>query len=180
MKKKLHIDMKAFLNKKENLALITMAVVLCAGLTISKVGNEIPLHDGDVLVDSQTTTQKEEQSNGQNAEDLETKRASLDLERNQLIATLDETIQHSGNKAEQKNAVKEKEELMSYMEQEIAIEGILHTKNLPDCLVIVTDQTVTVTVDEQDLKQNTVTKICTVVMTETGRTADKIIIQSLY
>ena len=55
------------------------------------------------------------------------------------------------------------------MEQEIAVENIIRTKNLPECLVIITDSSVTVTVDEQELKQNVVAKICNVVMEETGR-----------
>ena len=172
--------MKNFLHKKENLALITMAVVLCTGLVLTNVKDQIPLHDGDVLVDSRTVSEETAAETEDTASTLEQKRAALDLERNELVAAFDETIKNSASEAEQKNAMKQKEQLTTYMEQEIAIEGILDTKNLPDCLVIITESTVNVTVDEQDLKQNMVTKICNVVMTETGRTADKIIIQSLY
>ena len=172
--------MKKFLHKKENLALITMAVVLCTGLVLTNVKDQIPLHDGDVLVDSRTVSEETAAETEDTASTLEQKRAALDLERNELVAAFDETIKNSASEAEQKNAMKQKEQLTTYMEQEIAIEGILDTKNLPDCLVIITESTVNVTVDEQDLKQNMVTKICNVVMTETGRTADKIIIQSLY
>ncbi|MBR3786298.1 MAG: SpoIIIAH-like family protein [Firmicutes bacterium] len=180
MRRKFHFDIKGFLNKKENLALLTMAVVLCAGLVLTNVKNQIPLHDGDVLVDSKAVTEETASEGLTEASTLEQKRANLDLERNQLIAAFDETIKNSASDAEKKNAIKQKEQLAGYMEQEVAVEGILSTKNLPDCLVIITDSTVTVTVDEQDLKQNMVTKICSVVMTETGRSADKIIIQSLY
>ena len=174
MRKRFHFDIKGFLNKKENLALLTMAVVLCAGLVLTNVKNQIPLHDGDVLVDSQTAVETSKEEEGKPST-LDQKRASLDLERNELIAAYDETIKNSASEAEKKNAVEQKEQLSKYWEQEIAIEGILNTKNLPASMVIITDKTVTVTVDEQDLKQNTVTKICNVVMTETGRTADKII-----
>ena len=66
------------------------------------------------------------------------------------------------------------------MEQEVAAENKIKAKNLPDCLVIISDSTVTVTVDEQNLKQNMVAKICNIVMEETQRTADKIVIQSSY
>ena len=180
MRKKIHFDIKGFLGKKENLALLTMAFVLCAGLVLTNVKNQIPLHDGDVLVDSQTVAEETQAEVEDTASTLEQKRAALDLERNDLIAAYDETIANSSSDAEKKNAVKQKEKLTGYMEQEVAIEGILSTKNLPASLVMITDNTVTVTVDEQDLKQNVVTKICNVVMTETGRTADKIIIQSLY
>lgn len=180
MKRKFQFDIKGFLNKKENLALLTMAVVLCTGLVLTNVKSQIPLHDGDVLVDSKAVTQETQATNTENTPDLDQKRAAYDLERNELIAALNETINHTGSDAEKKNAMKQKEKLTKYMEQETAIEGILETKNLPDCLVIITESTVNVTVDEQDLKQNIVTKICNVVMMETGRTADKIIIQSLY
>ena len=178
MKKKFTFDIKAFLHRKENLALMTMAVVLCTGLALTNVKGQIPLHDGDVLVDSKTVT--EEPKEEEEEATLEQKRANLELERNQLIAAFDETIKNSASEEEKKNAMKQKEQLIKCMEQEIAIEGIIDTKNLPDSLVIITENTVNVTVDEQDLKQNIVTKICNVVMTETGRTADKIIIQSLY
>lgn len=180
MRKKFHFDIKTFFNKKENLALITMAVVLCTGLALTNVKSQIPLHDGDVLVDSRAVTEETATVAENETSTLDQKRANLDLERNNLIAGYDETIKNSSSEAEKKNAIKQKEQLTEYMEQEIAIEGILSSKNLPPSFVIITDSTVTVTVDEQDLKQNTVTKICNVVMTETGRTADKIIIQSLY
>lgn len=180
MKKRILCNIKAFLHKKENLALMTMAVVLCTGLVLTNVKNQIPLHDGDVLVDSKAVTKEITENSDDEPATLEQKRAALDLERNQLIAAYEDTIQKSANEAEKKNAIKAKEQITKYMEQEIAIEGILNTKNLPESLVIITENTVNITVDEQDLKQNMVTKICNVAMTETGRTADKIIIQSLY
>ena len=65
----------------------------------------------------------------------------------------------------------------TYIDEEIVSSK---TKNLPDCLVIVTENKVTVTVDEENLKQDTVAKICNVIMEETGRSADKIVIQSKY
>lgn len=198
MKKRIKFDLKGFLNKKENMALIAMAVILCAGVAVTNVkANNIPLHDGDVLVDSQNVAQADETDEttdatadeettgssetvaGVNAS-LEEQRAKLDLQRNDLIAGYEDTIKNSTNEAEQKSAVAKKEKLTGYMEQEIAIEGIITSKNLPTSLVIITDNTVTVTVDEQDLKQDVVAKICNIVMEETGRTADKIIIQSAY
>ncbi|WP_425754866.1 SpoIIIAH-like family protein [Ihubacter sp. rT4E-8] len=194
MKKK-KLNIKGFLNKKENVAIMAVAVIFCAGLVVTNVkAGKIPLHDGDVLVDSQNVAQEEalsqegdasktETSDGENASagnTFDEKKAALELERNDLIAKYDDTIKNSSNEAEKKNAIAQKEKLTGYMEMEVAIEGIIRTKNLPDCLVIITDSTVTVTVDEQDLKQNTVAKICNIVMEETKRTADKIIIQSSY
>lgn len=196
MKRK-KLDIKGFLNKKENVAIVAVAVIFCAGLAVTNVKSaKIPLHDGDVLVDSQNVAQAADPAAGEGdtaagaeasdpekasgGSSFDEKRAALELERNDLIAKYDDTIKNSSNDAEKKNAVAQKEKLTGYMEKEVAIEGILSTKNLPACLVIMTDSTVTVTVDEQDLKQNTVAKICSIVMEETGRTADKIIIQSSY
>ena len=204
MKRK-KIDIKGFLNKKENVAIMAVALIFCAGLVVTNVkSGQIPLHDGDVLVDSQNVAQAEDPADtdadaaqdpeGDTASNAEAsdaektsggspfdeKRAALEIERNELIAGYDDTIKNSTNDAEKKNAVAQKEKLTGYMEKEVDIEGIIATKNLPECLVIMTDSTVTVTVDEQDLKQNTVAKICSIVMEETGRTADKIVIQSSY
>ena len=194
MKKKFKFSIKDFLNKKENLAIMAVAFVFCAGLIVTNMkSGEIPLHDGDVLVDSQNVqtagetgdegdaAQKEDASaEEQGGGNFEEKRANLELERNELIAKYDDTIKNSENEAEKKNAVEQKEKLTGYMEQEIAVENIIKTKNLPECLVIITDSMITVTVDEQELKQNVVAKICNVVMEETGRSADKIVIQSRY
>ncbi len=198
MKKKFKFsikDISKIFNKKENLAIMAVALVFCAGLIVTNMkSGDIPLHDGDVLVDSQNVQTAGDTDNSgndteENAEsgdrtgsgsDFETQRANLELERNELIAKYDDTIKNSGNEAEKKNAVSQKEKLTDYMEQEIAVENIIRTKNLPECLVIITDSSVTVTVDEQELKQNVVAKICNVVMEETGRSADKIVIQSRF
>lgn len=203
MKKKSRPSIKGFVNKKENLAMITIAVILCAGVAVTNLKpDSIPLHDGDVLVDSQNVAQAGEPGDNTAAEgestaegdgsessdsasdsaakSFEEKRAKLELQRNDLIAGYNDTIKNSASKAEKNNALKQKEKLSSYMEQEVAIEGIIRTKNLPESMVIITDSTVNITVDEQDLKQNTVAKICNIVMGETKRTADKIIIQSHY
>ena len=81
------------------------------------------------------------------------KRANLELQRNDLIAKYDDTIKNSTNDAEKKNAVQKKEKLTEYMEQEVAAENKIKAKNLPDCLVIISDSTVTVTVDEDVYKR---------------------------
>ena len=194
MKKKFKFSLKDFLNKKENVAIMAVAFVFCAGLIVTNVkSGDIPLHDGDVLVDSQNvqtaedgetdgeeTKENEDASQAGESNTFEEKRANLELERNDLIAKYDDTIENSDNEAEKKNAVEQKEKLTGYMEQEIAVESIIQTKNLPECLVIITDNMVTVTVDEQDLKQSVVAKICNIVMEETQRSADKIVIQSSY
>lgn len=188
MKKRVNLNIKGFLNKKENMAIVAVAVIFCAGIAVTNVkSNHIPLHDGDVLVDSQNVMQAEKESETSNfdttSDDVihfDEQKAALELERNDLIAGFDDTIKNSTNEAEKKNAVSQKEKITGYMEQEISIESIIKSKNLPESMVIITDSTITVTVNEQDLKQNIVAKICNIVMEETGRSADKIIIQSAY
>lgn len=204
MKKKVKFNLKGFLNKKENVAIMAVALVFCAGLAVTnmKSGN-IPLHDGDVLVDSRNLSQSEstaqltEEESPEKTDSQETdadvsgeetessdvfaeKRAALELERNDILAKYDDTIKNSTNEAEKKNAVSQKKKLTGYMEQEVAVEGKILAKNLPQSFVIITESAITVTVDEQDLNQNTVAKICNIVMAETQRSADKIIIQSRY
>ena len=179
MKNKFKYDFKEFINKKENLVLIAMVMILCAGIAVNHIkSNQIPLHDGDVLVDSQNIAVDENPKDEYTS--LQQQRADLELKRNDLIAGYDDTIKNSTNKDEQKNAMEKKDKINQYIEQETAIEAIIKTKNLPDSLVIITDSTISVTIDEQDLKQNMVAKVCSIVMAETGRTADKIIIQSAY
>ena len=57
---------------------------------------------------------------------------------------------------------------------------MIESKNLPASFVLITESSVNVTVDKQELDTNTVAKICDIVMRETGLGADKIIIQSMY
>lgn len=174
--------MKKFFHRKENVAFLCVALICCAGVATASIkGGKIPLHDGDVLVDSRNIAAEPAENNADEDENtFESKKAKLELERTNLIAKYDETIKNSENKAEKNNAVKQKQRLTGYMEQEIAIEGIIQSKNLPPSMALITDSSITITVDEQDLQQNTAAKICSIVMEETGRTADKIIIQSNY
>ena len=60
------------------------------------------------------------------------------------------------------------------------MESLIKSKNLPSSYVVITEGGVSVTVDKQELDTNTVAKICDIVMRETGRSADKIVIQSKY
>ena len=125
------------------------------------MGNEIPVHDGDVLVDSLAVSEDEKPTGP-----FEEMRAALDLERNKLLSSLD--------------SEQEKKRITGYMEKELAVESLIKSKNLPSSYVVITEGGVSVTVDKQELDTNTVAKICDIVMRETGRSADKIVIQSKY
>lgn len=179
MKKK--FSYKDILYKSKRMMALGLVVILGTGVIVTSgldKSDEVPVHDGEVLVDSLTASE-EEPSDAQTG-DFESMRAQLELDRNKLLASLDSTINNSTNDTEKKNASEEKDRIMEYMEKELDIESIIGSKGLPKSFVMITESSVTVTVDQQELDTNTVAKICDVVMRETGKPADKIIIQSKY
>ena len=153
---------KDILYKGKRLGALCLILVFGAGLLVtSQMGNEIPVHDGDVLVDSLAVSEDADKEGT-----FEEMRAALDLERNKLLSSLD--------------SEQEKKRITGYMEKEPSVESLIKSKNLTSSYVVITESCVTVTVDKQELDTNTVAKICDIVMRETGRTADKIVIQSKY
>ena len=153
---------KDILYKGKRLGALCLILVFGAGLLVtSQMGNEIPVHDGDVLVDSLAVSEDADKEGT-----FEEMRAALDLERNKLLSSMD--------------SEQEKKRITGYMEKELSVESRIKSKNLPSSYVVITESCVTVTVDKQELDTNTVAKICDIVMRETGRTADKIVIQSKY
>ena len=153
---------KDILYKGKRLGALCLILVFGAGLVVtSQMGNEIPVHDGDVLVDSLAVSEDAPKEGT-----FEEMRAALDLERNKLLSSMD--------------SEQEKKRITGYMEKELAVESLIKSKNLPSSYVVITEGSVSVTVDKQELDTNTVAKICDIVMRETGRRADKIVIQSKY
>ena len=153
---------KDILYKGKRLGALCLILVFGAGLLVtSQMGNEIPVHDGDVLVDSLAVSEDADKEGT-----FEEMRAALDLERNKLLSSMD--------------SEQEKKRITGYMEKELSVESLIKSKNLPSSYVVITESCVTVTVDKQELDTNTVAKICDIVMRETGRSADKIVIQSKY
>ena len=175
MKKK--FSYKDVLYKSKRMAALGLIVVFGPGIFLaSGINNDIPIHDGDVLVDSLSVQEESKEMTGT----FEEMRANLELERNKLIATLDSTINNSKNENEKANASKEKERILGYMEKEVAIENAAKSKNLPYIFVMVTQSSVAVTVDKQELDTNTVARICDIVMRQTQMPADKIVVQSRF
>ena len=169
---------KDILYKSKRLTVLALVLVFGTGVVVTaslEKNNEIPVHDGEVLVDSLSVNEAKKTD----TDDFQKLRAQTELERNKLISTLDSTINNSTNDAEKKNASEEKKRIMGYMEKEVAIESIIKSKNLPQSLVLITENSISVTVDKQELDTNTVAKICDIVMRETGKPADKIVIQSI-
>jgi len=197
---------------KKNIKKVTAVFLLAMGLCLYGVttgamsyktasSDDIPLHDGDVLVDSLNVTEETDDADGSTdgASGDETSlvtsddvseldntdtyfqelRASLDLDRNDIIALLTEAESSASTTEKKEEASAEKQALLNYMEQEKTIETLISNKGLPECFVVITDSGVTVTVNTEELDQSTVNKICEIVMRQTDRSASEIVVQGV-
>ena len=187
-------------NKKKIAGLV--AIAICFGVYTAiggvfsekEVSEDVPLHDGDVLVDSLNV--KEENSKSENKVDesalvtsddvsevkntdtyFQELRATLDIDRNNIISMLTDAESSASTKAEKEEASAEKMRLLNYMEQEKTIETLIKNKGLPETFVVITDSGVNVTVNSEELDQSMVTKICEIIMRETDRKASEIVVQ---
>ena len=193
----------SFIGKNKKKVAVLAALMVCIGTFIAvrdgspdKEANEdIPLHDGDVLVDSLNVEEEkgEDQSPDSKDSELVTSddvsentdtyfqelRATLDMDRNQIISMLTEAEESASTKAEKDEASAEKMRLLDYMEKEKTVETLIKNKGLPECFVVITDSGVNVTVNTEKLDQSTVTKICEIVMRQTGVKASEIVVQDV-
>lgn len=158
---------------------------------------DIAPHDGDVLVDSLKLTKlpgdadsgelPSEMVTSDDISDLKNSdtyfsevRATVNMDRNRIISMLSDVIAEAQTTAEKENASAQKLKIIEYMDKEKTIENLILTKGLPECMVLITDNAVNVTVNKQDLTQSDIAKIYDITMRETGREAGSIIIQSKY
>lgn len=111
---------------------------------------------------------------------FEEARASVNMDRNEIMAMLQEVIDTYGEQdAPEKNqAADQKLKIIDYMNQEKLTEDILKTKGFEKVFVLITDNSVNVTIDKQEVSRSDVAKIVDVIMRETGRGLDQITIQS--
>ena len=107
-------------------------------------------------------------------------RATIDMDRNEIISMLTDVIAEADEGPEKNNATQQKLKIIEYMNSEKVIENLIENKGFADALVIMTDTSVNVTVNKQDLTQSDVAKILDIVIRETNRKADQIVIQSKY
>ena len=192
-------------NKKKAAALTML--IICFGVYTAiggiapgkTVSDDIPLHDGDVLVDSLNVgsannetdegtgnTDESELVTSDDVSELENNdayfqelRATLDMDRNKIISMLTDAEGAAGTEAEKKEASAEKMRLLDYMEQEKTIETLIKNKGLAECFVVITDSGINITVNSEELDQQTVAKITEITMRETDRNADEIVIQKV-
>ena len=191
-----------FIRNNRRKAAGLMMLVIClgvytaiGGISSDKTASEdIPIHDGDVLVDSLNVQDEGEPSEGSADEselvtsddvsELENSdayfqemRATLDMDRNRIISMLTDAENSATSEAEKEEASAEKMRLLNYMEQEKTIEALIKNNGLPECFVVITDSGVNVTVNSTELDQSTVTKISEIIMRETDRSAGELVIQ---
>lgn len=196
--------MKKKMIKKGVVATACLGLII-AGCIISEKNAidtaELPDHDGEVLVDSlniqeEVKTDDDAQKNTSEDTELVTSddvseleqsdsyfqemRASINLDRNEVIAMLTDAEASAENSTEKENASQRKMDLLDNMQMEQEVENAIAAKGLPECLVLITENGVNVTVNKQNLNDNDVAKICDIVMRETERNASQIIIQSKF
>lgn len=135
---------------------------------------DIPLHDGDILVTSDDVSELENTDTY-----FQELRATLDMDRKKIIDLLSDSEQSASTSAEKEEAAAEKMRLLNYMEQEKTVETLIKNKGLPESFVVITDSGVNVTVNSKEMDQNMVTKITEIIMRETDRKASELVIQGV-
>ncbi|MGI6733127.1 MAG: SpoIIIAH-like family protein [Anaerovoracaceae bacterium] len=164
---------------------------------------QIDEHDGEVLVDSiqlaavpgtspenNTEAPAEESAiviTSDDISELESAdaffaeiRAALDMDRNEILSMLTSVIEESEPGPEKDNATQQKLKIIEYMNTEKVIENLIVNKGFAEAFVVMTDTSVNVTVNKEELNQSDVAKIMDVVLRETKRPADQIVIQNKY
>lgn len=109
---------------------------------------------------------------------FEETRATINMDRNQVLSMLTDVIEESTEGPEKKNATEQKLKIIDYMNKEKVVENLLKSKGFQDSLVLITDNSVNITINKQEITQSDVAKITDIVMRETGRNASQIVIQS--
>ncbi len=164
---------------------------------------QIDEHDGEVLVDSVQLSAVPGTSPDENSEapieesavvitsddvaELESAdayfaeiRATMDMDRSEILSMLTTVIAESDAGPEKDNATQQKLRIIEYMNTEKVMESLIVNKGFAEAFVIMTDTSVNVTVNKEDLSQSDVAKIIDVVIRETGRSAEQVVIQHKY
>lgn len=164
---------------------------------------QIDEHDGEVLVDSIQLSAVPGTSPDENSEapieesavvitsddltELESAdayfaeiRATMDMDRGEILSMLTTVIAESDAGPEKDNATQQKLRIIEYMNTEKVMENLIVNKGFAEAFVIMTDTSVNVTVNKEDLSQSDVAKIIDVVIRETGRSAEQVVIQHKY
>lgn len=150
--------------------------------TIAETGQDPGKASTGAALDSSMIVTSDDISELANADAyFEEARATINMDRNQVISMLTDVIEETKDgSAEKNNATQQKLKIIDYMNKEKVIENLIKNKGFTDALVLMTDNSVNVTVNKQEISQSDVAKICDIIMRETGRDASQIVIQSKY
>ncbi len=105
-------------------------------------------------------------------------RETLTCDRNEMISMLTDTIETSADGSQKSNATEQKAKLLEYMETEKSVESLIRNKGFTDAFVLITDRSVNVTVQAETLSDRDAAKILDIVLRETGRSVDDVVIQA--
>ncbi len=108
-------------------------------------------------------------------------KAAINMDRNKIISMLTEIIENREVDSESKNkATEQKLQIIEYMKHERIIENLLNNKGFEEVLILITDNSVNITVNKDTLNKSDIAKILDIVMRETGRPFEQIIIQTKH
>lgn len=105
-------------------------------------------------------------------------RETLACDRNEMISILTDTISNTEDGSEKNSAQEQKERIIEYMNTEKSLENLIRNRGYSDAFVIVTDKSVNITVQAEELTDQDVAKILDIAMRETGRSAEEIVVQA--
>ena len=103
-------------------------------------------------------------------------RETLAYDRNEMISVLTDTIDNAGEGSEKNSAKEQKDKIIKYMDMEKSLENLIRSKGYSDAFV--TDKSVNVTVQADSIDDQDAARILDIVMRETGRNADGIVVQA--
>lgn len=108
-------------------------------------------------------------------------KAVVNMDRNKIISMLTEIIENREVDSQNKDkAVEQKLQIIEYMNQERIVENLLKNKGYKDVFILITDNSVNVSVKMDVLNKSDVAKIVDIVVRETGRSFEDIIIQNKH
>lgn len=109
---------------------------------------------------------------------FEEARASLNMDRNEIISMLTEFSEETTDETAKNQAVEQKLSLIEYMSKEVTIENLLKNKGFADVYVVITDEAVNVTLNKEELTDVDVAQVVDIVSRETGRDPSQIVVQN--
>lgn len=127
---------------------------------------------------TETVTSDDASSAAGSDEFFKEARETLAYDRNEMISVLTDTIDNAEEGSEKNSAKEQKDKIIKYMDMEKSLENLIRSKGYSDAFVIITDKSVNVTVQAESLNDQDAAKILDVVMRETGRNADGVVIQA--